>query len=208
MSLNSVKLNSVPECDQVLSELNFRKKDYEYKKMGFELKAEKYLNRYNALKNRIDILKQDLNALKIAIGSIPEGNIKNQLIEQEIKTNYKLLVLEERFGRMDISKVIVYQSKAGQNEAMFKSCTNSISIILELKKHLNNGIITTENNLYSEKPTSIPPDYFEEIVTPAISNANFINNNQSQSHINLGSGLKSLFRQQINIKNSDLTFYQ
>lgn len=209
MSLNRLKLNSVIECDQVLSELNYRKKDYEYKKMGYELRAEKYLNRYNALKNRIVILKDDSKALKVAINAVPDGNIKNQLIVQEVKTNYKLLILEDRFSKMDIGKVVIYQSKAGQNEAMFNSCINSIKIILELKKHLNNGIITSEIKSYFEKPASLPPDFFEEVVTLSFSNANFINTNQSQSLTNESeSKLQRLFKQQINIKDTDLTFYQ
>ena len=126
MQIDPSFLSSISDCDQILIKLNFNKKDCEYKQMGYELRAEKYEKRYNLLEEKIIILKEDIAALELAINAVPDGNIKSQLDVQLIKALQKLFILEERIAKLDLTKVVIWQSMAKQMAAMLMVCDENI----------------------------------------------------------------------------------
>ena len=211
MDLSLTKISSTSQCDKIINELEYNKKGHEWRKTGLELRAGTYLKRYNKLKSQTSSEEEDIQALEIAINAVPDGNIKNQLEAQLMRAKYKLIVLKVRLAKMDLCKVVIWQSLAGQQAAMLDSCIESLSLLYAHRQFLQSFDIHAG---LVENLSKIPlmPVFYEEILNlgePSMSNAGFLAPAEAMPKSNENNmGLRVVFKEQIRIGNKEMAFFQ
>ncbi len=120
-------MNNTDSLNKAVVEiLNKKLKSKEYQKSCLLFRTERTILKLEKIEAAIGLIKKNKNDLSTAINAIEDGELKDQLKILKVKAEYKLFLLEIRKNKVNITKIIINQSKLNELDA----------ILLILKTHI------------------------------------------------------------------------
>jgi len=149
------QLTSIAAIETVLMRLTLRQKQFIYQIARLEYRIFKGLAKWNEVNILIAEEEKNIKSMEAAIKAAGEGKVMEKLTVWKVKAEYKLFKLNLRKSKIDISKLIVNQSKLEQLKQALITLEGDIkeiesqqqSFIVPVKKE--NELITLGRDVYA-----------------------------------------------------------
>jgi hypothetical protein len=96
MDYSIEKLQTVADCNSLQALVNKEKSDLEYKKLTLERGHTNYLERSTKIASDMALTNNEIAALNTILGTLPEGNAKDDARVKKTKAEYHLFTLNEQ----------------------------------------------------------------------------------------------------------------
>jgi len=137
----NTQLTSIAAIETVLNRLTIKQKQFIYQIARLEYRIYKSLLKWNEVNSLISEEEQNLKSLNAAIQAAGKGKVAEKLLTWKTKAEYKLFNLNLRKNKIDITKVVINQSKLEQTKLALITLGKDIAEIEKQKEHFSDKII-------------------------------------------------------------------
>jgi len=130
------QLPSLAAIETVLMKLNMKQKQLIYQIARLEYRIYKSLLKLNDVNELIMEEEQNIKSLNDAIQAAGKGKVAEKLMVWKVKAEYKLFKLNLRKNKIDITKLIINQSKLEQAKQALITLEADIAKIKIQKQNL------------------------------------------------------------------------
>jgi len=134
-------LTSIASIETVLMRLTIKQKQFIYQIARLEYRIYKSLQKWKEVNALIVEEEQNIISLNAAIQASGKGKVAEKLFTWKTKAEYKLFKLNLRKNKIDITKVIINQSKLEQTKQALITLEKDITEIEIQKEHFSDKII-------------------------------------------------------------------
>ena len=107
--------------ENALMKLTFKEKNFIYTIARLEYRIWKALTKLEIVNKLITEEQENITSLNAAIAAAGKGKVADKLIVWKTKAEYKLFKLNLRKNKIDVTKIIINQSKLAQTKAALKT---------------------------------------------------------------------------------------
>lgn len=108
--------NLLPSIENALMKLTFKQKDFIYTIARLEYRIWKALTKLEIVNSLIHEEQDNIASLNAAIAAAGKGKVADKLLAWKTKAEYKLFKLNLRKNKIDVTKIIINQSKLEQSK--------------------------------------------------------------------------------------------
>jgi len=134
------QLPSLAAIETVLMKLNMKQKQLIYQIARLEYRIYKSLLKLNDVNELIMEEEQNIKSLNDAIQAAGKGKVAEKLMVWKVKAEYKLFKLNLRKNKIDITKLIINQSKLEQAKQALITLEADLAEIIVQKQNFSKKI--------------------------------------------------------------------
>jgi len=138
--------NEIPLIENAIMKLTFKQKNFIYTVARLEYRIWKALTKLEIVNSLINEEQDNIASLIAAIAAAGKGKVADKLLVWKSKAEYKLFKLNLRKNKIDITKIIINQSKLEQTKQALIVLEKDIAKIELQKPHF-------EEIIKDNKPT-------------------------------------------------------
>jgi len=151
-NVDNIEFNNNAILEILNKKLNAKK----YQKSRLLFRTERTILKLEKIVAAISLIKKKNVDLSNAINAIDDGELKDQLKIQKIKAEYKLFLLQVRKNKVNVTKIILNQSKLNELEVivlnLITTITNIESQLFDKEHDLQLKTVENDNSFQKNNP--------------------------------------------------------